>query len=1830
MNVIEVKNVFDRTQRKIHEIPIAPGQILTVAEAVESLGLSGIDIVVSINGGVIPKEQWNLTFLRNADELVCVPILHGNDAGKTALSALAMIATVVAAPWATGSLPFSAAFTAGRIAGATALIGGGMLVSTLIRPKPPRPEDNSLVSQGFGWEPETRQRQGSPIPMIYGKTLLVGNVIESYTEPTGYDNEQVLNMMVALGQGPIKGITNLKINDQNIDDFENLEYTFRNGLLNQDPLEAFVDTKRETAYNDKVTNASPVTHTTDNSDFDSLEIDLSFPSGLNYYPKYSPNPFPWAVKVRVEYQKNVAGSWKTLPAPDEVVVDDITLDASNDVAIHTNTPITSPSFKYSHFWHDELWYTPGEQIYVSGVGGMTQLNGNWYTIKRIVNAYKYNLTDEFGRATTGGSITGWVIILDVDGSTFDAYTSGGIVQNENIVVTAPRNPYLKMSNIIKTVAIDDIETGNKYDVKLTKVSDDKRESATGEVINTGYNDVLYYKVLREVLKREFEYPKIAYIGIKAIAMDQLSGRISFSCESEARYVRVYDGTNWGVRYTDNLAWVLWDALSQPVMSGSVAYEPTASPPADYFAVERYDGIDPSRLDLEKFYEYAQYCDAAIVAGYTPTPVAKGDWNVGTAYVVGDYVWNDDQWYYCTANNTGEEPPDESYWTQMRKRLTFNGVFDTNSDLWDATLRMCEIGRSAPVWHGTDLTVTVDEPDSPVQMFNVGNIIADSFKETFLPLAERASEIEVHYKDADRDFQRTPITVFYDQLSNYSNRVTLELFGIIHKEDAERAAKYKLYQNQLVTRMIEFDVSIDAIACTVGDVIQFQHDVPRWGEGGRILSATTNTITVDKEVDYNPVNTYQVIMRLGASPTAGTEDYIDTIITKTVSGVSGNVITFTTTFATQPTANDLFSYGEVGSVSKEFRIITITKSQDSQAKIVAAEYNADIFNCDTDETVSEAAPFSPPISWNVSNITLTDVPYSPQDGVTDRQIHVGFDPPTMVPWQGAEIYYKVDGGTRWIYSGTTKNSNYVIHYVQNETTYYVKVLSLSSMGKKNSIQNAPDAQITTGTLSDFDRQQTPQKVGGLELQGQANDSEFTGKHAKLTWRRAAVIKHADLFDGPAGTYQPDLWLKDYEVVIKTDDSDEGIRRTVYTQETQFIYTYEMNVEDGLGVPVRSLIVEVKARDIYNRLSLVPARIHISNPAPTVLENISLESFPNQIKCTWDISTDLDLQGYKIWGSTTPGFSPASGNLLYKGTNNEFNYFTDDDSVWYFKFAGYDTFDETIINTSAQYSESIQVADWINWLGAWSDAVTYQVNDGVSYNGASYLCILSHLNQPPPSVTYWDVLADKGDAGATGPKGDPGDDGTFDDSSLDVPLLEGATWSCDANGVDLTGTITLHYRGQNVTVNTLTDVTHKYIYANLAGTIADPLTLSTHDTFPDVSLPHMWLFAWHDTANNKVYPAPPGMKLLNVGFLKVNTLAAITADMGTLTSGTIVIDATGAIYSSGKTSYSSTTAGFWEGYDGTAYKVNIGNATNYFKFNGTSAEFRGGLNADNITTGTLTVGVASVSGDYECNINDGVLELVDYGALELITGTTTRGILTPQGLVGFPYSIQITTPSATWTQFYVRSENSTTPYCEIILDSTGTSIGGNTWGNNAVNGSGTARIKGFWLEDCVVSTQKGFDLYGVNTGRLLIGVGTTSKVVESDAPGANEVFLTDGGSNPSYDSLTSSHLPSKTCQMEHATYTGDGVNYTSSPETVVTFSFEPDYVVIQGDHTSTETRVGVNLFKAKSPAVDTARLFSGVDVRTYIELSGTSLILNGLALDNVNAVNVEYHVIGYKSL
>jgi hypothetical protein len=79
----------------------------------------------------------------------------------------------------------------------------------------------------------------------------------------------------------------------------------------------------------------------------------------------------------------------------------------------------------------------------------------------------------------------------------------------------------------------------------------------------------------------------------------------------------------------------------------------------------------------------------------------------------------------------------------------------------------------------------------------------------------------------------------------------------------------------------------------------------------------------------------------------------------------------------------------------------------------------------------------------------------------------------------------------------------------------------------------------------------------------------------------------------------------------------------------------------------------------------------------------------------------------------------------------------------------------------------------WQGAYAGGTAYTVDDVVSYNGSSYICILASTGNLPTNATYWEQMSAKGTNGTDG-------------TDLTTTLTTQGTNGTD--GTDLTTTLT----------------------------------------------------------------------------------------------------------------------------------------------------------------------------------------------------------------------------------------------------------------------------------------------------------------------------------------------------------------------------------------------------------------------------------------------------------
>ena len=284
------------------------------------------------------------------------------------------------------------------------------------------------------------------------------------------------------------------------------------------------------------------------------------------------------------------------------------------------------------------------------------------------------------------------------------------------------------------------------------------------------------------------------------------------------------------------------------------------------------------------------------------------------------------------------------------------IADMSQRVSEMLNRVSATGRGAVIQQGAKFSCIIDKPELPSQVFNVANIVANSFTETWLPLEERATHIEVEYWDAARDYKRSVAEVVssdFTELTDTEHRTKVQLFGCTSETQARNHANYLLECNRLQKRTISFEAAVDSIACQPADVIRVQHDVPQWGAGGRVqaiiepeyeeLETEAGTVLETESGDPLTVGEpRQVIVDQALTYSSGCRIIVrnpetDEAQVNPVSAINGTTVTVEDDWAFVPQRDDLYSFGTVAETAELWRITDISRTSEQRRKITAIEY-----------------------------------------------------------------------------------------------------------------------------------------------------------------------------------------------------------------------------------------------------------------------------------------------------------------------------------------------------------------------------------------------------------------------------------------------------------------------------------------------------------------------------------------------------------------------------------------------------------------------------------------------------------------------------------------------------------------------------------------------------------------------------------------------------------------------------------------------------------------------------------------------------------------------------
>lgn len=551
-------------------------------------------------------------------------------------------------------------------------------------------------------------------------------------------------------------------------------------------------------------------------------------------------------------------------------------------------------------------------------------------------------------------------------------------------------------------------------------------------------------------------------------------------------------------------------------------------------------------------------------------------------------------------------------------FTFNYIYDTAMRLWDALKYPEAVGRGKVIPVGTRFTCVSDYQSTPVQLFTVANIKQGSFNEEFQGVEARANSVEISFLNKDKDYERDVIPVYgdtYDESDTLTNPAQVELMGCTSLEQAYKHGKHFLRCNKYEIRTVTIEAFTDAIACTVGDIILIQHDIPEWGEGGRVVAVSGQTITLDKEVTVQPGKDYQLLIRSNST---------DIVSTFNVVNVSGLNVIVKEAIPVQPDA--VYAFGEVSKSAKPFRVLAITKTlSEMTRKIQCMEYYPELYVSD-DGTVP-SIDYTNQGASDIQAVGLVSDVYG-ANGIMYSRIGVTWQLPRDGKVSNVVVNYRNVKSDTWTYIGNypASTNTTTIFDVLLGATYEVRVQAINELG-----------QLTAGVTKSIaiPKMQTPEDVQNLHVLSRYNQTADKSVYYDLQV----------LFDPPSNPANFDVAEIWYLLKSKSGKPVTG-------QEWQYAGSSNSQVIiKSLGPGEEYRIKAISVDRFGNRAEtaqMVDVIVKPMDAIPDMPSNFGI-TFGRNAAASWDEVLNADVDYYELRTDNNPGKDTNALLARVKGTS-----------------------------------------------------------------------------------------------------------------------------------------------------------------------------------------------------------------------------------------------------------------------------------------------------------------------------------------------------------------------------------------------------------------------------------------------------------------------------------------------------------------------------------------------------------------------------------------------------
>lgn len=638
---------------------------------------------------------------------------------------------------------------------------------------------------------------------------------------------------------------------------------------------------------------------------------------------------------------------------------------------------------------------------------------------------------------SAGNLLSWAVTFKVE---YKIHTDPSYTDLGGITISGKTN-----STLQKIFRKDGLATG-QYDIRITRISADPSDLAypitAGDLYLTGVD---------EINTDNLAYPNTGASGIKALTVEELSGDSpNFEFMVEGREI-----------------------LVPKVMNGAVEVDWE-----DY-----YWDPDTEQYKLFSGGTVLTWDGTTYVVRFCANPIwCLYDLMTNTRCGLGDYITTADHdldFLLEKSRCCEERVPDGEGGYEKRFRLDI--CIDSPQQALELIMQLAGVFRGLPFYSDSGkMRIAIDEPDTPVQLFGMDNIIKDSFSQSWGSKRDIPNIVHVQYDNNDNYYEQDMISVVDEEsLANGEpKRIKQVRYYGTKLSYAIRFGRFVIKAAKYVNRTITIKGGIGAIVRQCGELIDIAHDVPQWGFSGCVLTGSTTTkVKLDRTVVIESGKSYAIRVDFAEPLAGGGPRYEEKIITD-VPG-SYTEVNVNSAFTKAPAAKDSYVFGELNKMVMPARIVSLKRERMGNVEMICQEYNEDIYD-DTAVVIPTRNVSS--LSFEVPNITalqLTERIVKLSDGSIENVIDVWFDKPSLASYQlggfkKAKIYLSDDAGLSWQYRGETPDRHFAIMGgLVDGISYQVMVVPIGSND-----QERPRANCSTATLQMVGKSAPPSNVTGF--------------------------------------------------------------------------------------------------------------------------------------------------------------------------------------------------------------------------------------------------------------------------------------------------------------------------------------------------------------------------------------------------------------------------------------------------------------------------------------------------------------------------------------------------------------------------------------------------------------------------------------------------------------------------------------------------------------------------------------------------------------------------------